>query len=328
MISSQAKVLSSEISLGRLCTSKSRVSKNLLKLVPLLGVHGRGRTRVHHQLFARAATIFPNASRSFVSITSAGECEYRNGHPSATSTDPYRKNTEPSFPPPVTPYCAGMPFSFASATTRSTYCTGTILELSTARTTKPLPISASANRFDSSGESELTNVSIANTKSGVLPSFAACSAKAAAPFNPTSSSVDHTKVTSRPGRSGPSAFTAAIKAAQPTRSSKLRAFARVPSSGRYSFGIVTKSPSAIPSFAVSSFVFVPTYTWAGSSIALGPLGHSNPGLSHPDGNSITPPTVLLSFLCTSTTCPRKYCWYPPPSTSTCSRPSSSIFFTS
>src|SRR6516162_9264207 len=261
-------------------------------------------------------------------MTSPGECEYRNGHPSATSTDPYRKNTEPSFPPPVTPYCAGMPFSFASATTRSTYCTGTIFELSTARTTNPLPISASANRFDSSGESELTNVSTANTKSGVLPSFAACSANAAAPFNPTSSSVDHTKVTSRPGRSGPSAFTAATKAAQPTRSSKLRAFARVPSSGRYSFGIVTKSPSAIPNLAVSSLLFVPTYTRAGSSIALGPLGHSNPSLSHPEGNSSTPPTLLLSFLCTSTTCPRKYCWYPPPSTSTCSRPSSSIFFTS
>src|SRR5258708_34565566 len=53
-----------------------------------------------------------------------------------------------------------------------------MLELSTGRMTKPLPISASAKRLESSGESELTNVSMAKTKSGTLPSFATRSATA------------------------------------------------------------------------------------------------------------------------------------------------------
>src|SRR6516225_1632437 len=128
---------------------------------------------------------------------------------------------------------------------RSTYGSGTMLELSTARTTNPFPISASAKRFDSSGESELTKVSMAKTKSGVRPCLTMCSAAAAAPFSPTSSSVDQINVTSRPAKSRPSARTASTSAAQPTRSSKLRAFARVPSRGRYSLGIVIQSPTLI-----------------------------------------------------------------------------------
>jgi hypothetical protein len=70
----------------------------------------------HHHVFANPATIFPRVSKSFVSITSVGECEYRSGHTIATSTEPYRGNTAPSFAP-VTSYCPGMlcQFSFQSA---------------------------------------------------------------------------------------------------------------------------------------------------------------------------------------------------------------------
>src|ERR1700687_3035798 len=94
------------------------------------------------------------------------------------STAPKRWKTAPSLPPPVTPYCTGMLFSRASRITRWTYSRGVMLELSTARITNPLPISESAKRFDSSSECQLTNVSIAKTKSGVFPSFAMRSAPA------------------------------------------------------------------------------------------------------------------------------------------------------
>src|SRR3974390_2729760 len=102
MVSSRRKALSSEISLRRCCLLKSGgtrvilatlqnkgripgsgflkvVSPTSLQIGSSLGIHGGGPTRIHHQLFASTATIFPNASRSFVSITSPGECEYRSG---------------------------------------------------------------------------------------------------------------------------------------------------------------------------------------------------------------------------------------------------------
>src|ERR1700689_246687 len=101
-----------------------------------------------------------------------------------------------------------------------------MLELSTARITKPLPNSASAKRWDSRGESELTKVSTAKTKSGGWCSAARRLATAAGPTRPISSLVDQTKVTSWSLKSGPSAQTAEIRAEQPTRSSKLRALAR------------------------------------------------------------------------------------------------------
>ena len=214
----------------------------------------------------------------FAEIEKLRTLDLTDTHPAVVfePTAPYRAKTDPSLPPPVTPYCTGILFSLASVTTRSTNSRGVTLELSTARITNPLPISASPKRLFSSGESELTKVSMANTKSGEWPSFANRSAAAAAPFNPTSSSVDQIKVTSRPEKFAPSAFTAAINAAHPTRSSKLRAFARLPSSGRYSFGMVAQSPGAIPNFLLSSAECVPTYRWTESSMVLKSRGHSNP----------------------------------------------------
>src|SRR5580704_10129810 len=107
----------------------------------------------HHHALATAATILANASTSRVSTTSAGECEYRSGHANATSTDPYLTNAVPSFPPDVTPYCIGIAPARAIFCSFSSAAGGTIFELSTALTTNPFPTSASAYRFDSSGES-------------------------------------------------------------------------------------------------------------------------------------------------------------------------------
>src|ERR1700691_2674663 len=129
-----------------------------------------------------------------------------------------------------------MELDLAMVNTFSTKSRWTILELSTARTTKPLPNSASAKRWDSMGESELTKVSTAKTKSGGWRPAARRLATAAAPTRPISSLVDQTKVTSRSLKSGPRDQTADTRAEQPMRSSKLRALARFPASGRYFLG--------------------------------------------------------------------------------------------
>ena len=44
--------------------------------------------KANYQVFAIAVMMRASESTSRVSITSAGECEYRNGQPSAMSTEP------------------------------------------------------------------------------------------------------------------------------------------------------------------------------------------------------------------------------------------------
>src|SRR5690242_1881010 len=119
-----------------------------------------------YQLFATASTMRASPTRSFRSITSAGECEYRSGHPIAASGTPYAAKVEPSFPPLVAPTWNGIPFARASATSESTSRVGVTDELSTARATGPRPIGASAKVGISSGESAETKVSIARTTAG------------------------------------------------------------------------------------------------------------------------------------------------------------------
>src|SRR5437868_2367066 len=91
---------------------------------------------------------------------------------------------EPSLPPLVVPSCSATPRARASRTRESTYAGGVTDELSTARATAPAPIGATAKLGSSSGESAETNVSIAWTRRGAVPSAAAATP---APSSPISS---------------------------------------------------------------------------------------------------------------------------------------------
>ena len=76
-------------------------------------------------------------------------------------------------------------------TMRSTMCGGTIVRLSSTRSTAPRPSSAPANRWMSTGVSVDTNVSTAKTVSGFI-----LVARCVAPVSPVSSSTVHANVTS------------------------------------------------------------------------------------------------------------------------------------
>ena len=65
----------------------------------------------------------------------------------------------PSLPPPVAPICSAMFFDLAHESMRRFQSIGLRLELSSARMTVPCPIGAYASCADSSGVSDVTNMS-------------------------------------------------------------------------------------------------------------------------------------------------------------------------
>ncbi len=116
-------------------------------------------------------------------------------------------------------------------------------ELSSARATAPRPIGATAKLGGSSGESADTNVSIAWTRRGVVPSAAAA---ASAPSSPISSRTLQMKITWCLSAARSRRRSAMSCAVAPTRSSNDRPVARVPKRRTYCFGIVTVAPGLTP----------------------------------------------------------------------------------
>src|SRR5437016_11587034 len=136
-------------------------------------------------------------------------------------------------------------------------------ELSIARATAPPPIGAMAKLGSSSGESADTNVSIAYTRRGVVPSAAAATA---APSSPISSRTLQMKITwcLRAARSR--RRSARSCAAQPTRSSNERPVALVPVSRTYCLDIVTVAPRLTCRAMAPARDLAPTSTRSGGGV--------------------------------------------------------------
>src|SRR2546430_5960137 len=136
-------------------------------------------------------------------------------------------------------------------------------ELSSARATAPRPIGATAKLASSSGESADTNVSIAYTRRGFVPSDAAA---ASAPSSPISSRTLQMKITWCLSVARSRRRSASSCAVEPTRSSNDRPVARVPASRTYCLGIVTVPPGPMPRAMVAARDVVPTSTRNGGGV--------------------------------------------------------------
>jgi len=223
------------------------------------------------------------------------------------------------------------------ATTRSTYSRGAVFELSTARNHKPIPrLLRRQSRFDSRGESELTKRIDREHEIRRTPFLSrACSANAAGrlPSQFSFASRPQRNVTSTPRQVGANPIRRRNQrgATYPVVKS-LRPFAPpFPSKSRiYSLRKpFTKSPVAI-SHLLCFFSSIASPHKPAPGLIHGPRCHGPLKSSFlPSARQFQHAANLASIFLVKPAqrAQGNTVYKPPPSTSTCSRPSSSIFFT-